>query len=251
MKSLAVLPGRATVVILALLIPVSLYAGPCEEAGLDVYTQSGFTCTIGGTEFSEFVAALAGVGDLSSSLTLDDVTVKPGGDTTRPAFNFEGPFVADGLLTALSFTVGYTGTGPLTSPFYQTAFFLTDATLSGSLTGTITAAEAVCEGGSFTDPLAAVLVCPAGVGVNLEMNAQISGSNLDGTVILPFTSAVSTFSVVKKLTMTGSDAGPASVTAVGNDTAAIPEPSTALLMGVPIIGLLMHRLRRKAAQECM
>lgn len=244
MRSLAPLLGRATVLIATLL---GAYGAPCEEAGLDVYTQSGFTCTIGDTEFSEFVVALAGAGVSSGDLTLDDVTVKPGIETARPTFTFEGPFIADALLTSLNFTVGYTGTGPLTAPFYQTALFLTDAAVSGTVPGTITAAEAVCEGGSFTDPFAALLVCPAGVGVNLGMTAQITDSNLEAIVILPFSNPISTFSVVKKLTMTGSEFGSASVTAISNDTAAlVPEPSTALLMSISGLGLFLHRSRKKA-----
>jgi hypothetical protein len=161
----------------------------------------------------------------------------------RQSFAFSGDFTADSLLSLMSFTVGYTGTAPAATPFYSTALSLTDASTSGL--GLITAAEAVCEGGSFTNPLAAVLVCPAGIGINLGLTDQITNANLGSTIVLPFTNQVTTFSVVKTLTLTGSVLGSASVGSINNDMEAVPEPSMGFAAGVAGLGWAFLRRRSR------
>lgn len=225
------------------------WAAPlCTSGTLTSYVTSGFSCMIGDKTFSGFGALLFATQGLGSAGpgTLDGITVVPGGDSLNPTLGFQAAYTASGLVANETLTVTYTVTGTPTSSFIGANLSLTSAAVTGL--AAITGAEALCLGGSFTNPLANPLVCSTGVSVNLGLLSDITNANLGATVQYNF-APVQTLGVIKQITLTGAAAGTATAASLNNGLTAddtsgsVPEPSTLMLLsiGIPMVYFMRKR----------
>lgn len=230
-----------TLLLLLLLIATgSAFAGTCGTASLSTYTSTGFTCTLGDKTFGSFDALLVAVNGTPTSL--NDITVVPTTGPNGTGFNFNANFNAPGGIIPSSVTLAlfYTGFAPANDPFTEGSLQLANPMVTGL--GTIVAAKAFCEGGSFTD--ITLPLCDTGVGVNLDLRTKITDANLDAKLTFELDN-VTELGVLDVLTIVGPDLlGSASLTGIDNFLTStpngpppppVPEPSSLLLLGTGFI----------------
>jgi len=100
--------GLALSLLLALAVaPVALAdtPSPCTQESLDNYLVSGFTCSIGNLDFSDFTYA-------DANMPASQVTVVPGAPPTAnfpdgPGFNFQANFLAAGANATTDADIGF------------------------------------------------------------------------------------------------------------------------------------------------
>ena len=212
----------------------------CGVDTLTNYATAGFSCTIGDKTFNSVVFVLSSVagGGSATPTSADLITVSPGGDSSNATFSFQASYLASGLLAPETLTLGYTGVAPLSDPFTSAGLSLAGASVTGA--AAITAAEALCENGSFTT-ITVPLVCSSGVALNTTLTSSISNANLGAQITVNF-SPLTTLGVVKQITLTGALDSSASASGLNNVlTATSPEPSS-LLVGC---GLWLIRGKRR------
>ena len=218
------------------LLPCTMKAtiSSCVPDTLTNYATGGFSCTIGDKMFSSFEFALSSLAGTPASASA--IMVVPGGTSLDPSFSFEAAYFVAGLDSSETVTVAYTGTAPANSPFISNNLSLTGASVTGL--GAITAAEALCLNGSFS-AVTLPLICSSGASANLSLLANITNSNLNGTVAFNF-NPVTTLGVVKQITLTGASGGTAGASSLNNAMTAVPEPSSWLLwlLGAAFYGTL-------------
>lgn len=131
--------------LLCCIAPAGAIPLPCGMDTMSNYLAPSFACTIGDKTFQSFAAGLTAITALGTAapVSFSDITVLPGGDDL----------------------------------FTQANLFISDGSVSGL--GAITAAEALCEHGSFTS-LLNPLLC-SGIGVNAGLTSNITNVNLDAT----------------------------------------------------------------------
>lgn len=221
---------------LLLMATGSLFASTCGTASLATYTTSGFNCTIGDKTFGGFDALLVAVNGTPTSL--NNITVVPTSGPNGTGFNFNGNFNAPGGLIPSSVTLAlfYTGFAPNSDPFTLGSLQLSNPAVTGL--GTIVAAKAFCEGGSFTD--ISLPLCSTGIGVNLNLLTNITDANLNALLTFNLNN-VTELGVLDVATLLGPDIlGSASFTGMDNFLTStpngpppppVPEPSSMLLLG--------------------
>jgi hypothetical protein len=213
----------------------------CPNGGtLTTFLATGYSCQIGSDIFSGFTYISSAQGG-AVAVTSDGVTV----DTLGPSGSGAGVLNSDiGLEfnAAWSVTAGQTtdaDIGFIVTVLNGSAMLITDtgvAQTSGvSPNGSASVAEDSCGPAPCTPGTNAVLTFDDGTGDSQRVNS---------TTFSP----VGSLEVSKDISATGGTDGFASITLVSDtfSQSPVPEPASALLSGLPLIGLCGLALRRRA-----
>lgn len=223
----------------------SLEAAPCTVAPLSTYLNPGFSCTIDDVLFENFGVVVAGVlGGQPDAF--DDISVSPSGSNFDPNLSFAANY-STGFAQTSSFLVAFTVTAPQDFRFTGLTMSVSNANVTGGLTGgTLLANETVCLNGAF-NPITDVLGC-TGVLTSLDAISSAAG-NLSATVSLDLgTQNITQLGIIKTIALEGG-LGTATASALNNGFSLdVPEPASLAMMTAGL-GIVMGTARRRRRQR--
>ena len=235
-----------------LLLGSAAWGATCENATLNNYTTSSFSCTLDGLTFSDFSFAVPG-----GMPSADGVSVVPVNDGTDIGFIFDGPFAAAGGMSddaILSYMISQS-LGSSTVMMGDTVSLLSAGAAGTGATAQIS--EGICT--TTVQPSGACI--PPSNAYSLLVAENGNGSNTQSDSVM-FASGVTSQSIVKNIVASGgsSNSGAALISSFENTTQVgnggggspgggpVPEPGSMLTLGSGLVATSMF-MRRKARKS--
>lgn len=204
---------------------------PCASANLNTYLATGFTCSVGNLDFSDFSYLAGGTNQIApTSIGVSAVTSPDG-----PGLNFNPAAQVSGSNLDTDILVGFTVTGINGALIDDIYMGFGNVTTTG--TGSALYTENFCGGPE--NQCSIFVEAPNTNDVNY---VNLSSTDIGGPV--------STLTITKDLDLETGSSGLAATSSFLNEYSTVPEPrSVSLVLGLGLLAGFVFFKRRQVAQS--